>query len=182
MVTTMTDDPVRVTGGVDTHKHVHVAAALDGRGGVLGVREFPATGAGHVDLRGWLGSFGTVDAVGVEGTGSWGAGLCRSLREAQVTVVTTYNVTAGSAQAALVAALRGAGAKVVVVALRNPYDIAHFPEVEAYLASFAWSREAMRAVADVLVGRTSPAGRLPVAVPTADGTATLYPYGAGIGL
>ncbi|WP_394276274.1 glycoside hydrolase family 3 protein [Luteococcus sp.] len=103
-------------------------------------------------------------------------------REAQVTVVTTYNVTAGSAQAALVAALRGAGVKVVVVALRNPYDIAHFPEVEAYLASFAWSREAMRAVADVLVGRTPPAGKLPVAVPTADGTATLYPYGAGIGL
>lgn len=86
MVTTMADDPVRVTGGVDTHKYVHVAAALDGRGGLLGVREFAATGAGHVDLRGWLGSFGTVEAVGVEGTGSWGAGLCRSLSEAQVTV------------------------------------------------------------------------------------------------
>ena len=35
-----------ITGGVDTHLDVHVAAALDGNGGVLGVESFPTTSAG----------------------------------------------------------------------------------------------------------------------------------------
>ena len=35
-----------ITGGVDTHADMHVAAALDSVGGLLGVREFPATAAG----------------------------------------------------------------------------------------------------------------------------------------
>jgi transposase len=49
-----------ITGGVDTHADVHVAAALDPIGGLLGVREFPATTAGYARLLGWLGEFGTV--------------------------------------------------------------------------------------------------------------------------
>ena len=64
-----------VTGGVDTHADVHVAAALDSVGGLLGVREFPVTPAGYAGLLGWLGGFGTVCLVGIEGTGSYGAGL-----------------------------------------------------------------------------------------------------------
>ena len=42
-----------ITGGVDTHADVHVAAALDPIGGLLGVREFPATPAGYASLPGW---------------------------------------------------------------------------------------------------------------------------------
>jgi transposase len=76
-----------VTGGVDTHAEVHVAAALDSIGGLLGVREFAATAAGYADLLGWLGGFGTVALVGVEGTGSYGAGLARHLAAAGVRVV-----------------------------------------------------------------------------------------------
>jgi transposase len=69
-------DPARtVTGGVDTHKDAHVAAALDGLGRVLGTRSFPATTAGYRRLREWLHGFGALDAVGIEGTGAWGAGL-----------------------------------------------------------------------------------------------------------
>ena len=64
-----------ITGGVDTHANVHVAAALDPIGGLLGVREFPATTAGYARLLGWLAGFGTVCLVGIEGTGSYGAGL-----------------------------------------------------------------------------------------------------------
>jgi transposase len=64
-----------ITGGVDTHADVHVAAALDPIGGLPGVREFPATAAGYVRLLGWLAGFGTVCLVGIEGTGSYGAGL-----------------------------------------------------------------------------------------------------------
>jgi len=64
-----------ITGGVDTHADTHVAAALDPVGGLLGVREFPATAAGYAGLLDWLGGFGTVCLVGIEGTGSYGAGL-----------------------------------------------------------------------------------------------------------
>src|SRR5215471_3092121 len=76
-----------VTGGVDTHAEVHVAAALDPIGGLLGVREFPATPAGYAQLLGWLGGFGTVCLAGVEGTGSYGAGLARHIAAAGVRVV-----------------------------------------------------------------------------------------------
>jgi transposase len=79
--------PRLVTGGVDTHLDVNVAAALDPVGGLLGVAEFPTTSAGHRDLLGWLSGFGPVARAGVEGTGSYGAGLARFLRAAGVAVV-----------------------------------------------------------------------------------------------
>ena len=77
----------RITGGVDTHLDCHVAAALDERGALLGVESFETTSVGYRHLIGWLRSFGDVEIVGVEGTGSYGAGLCRSLHRAQVAVV-----------------------------------------------------------------------------------------------
>ena len=86
-MTIMVEDARVITGGVDTHAGTHVAAALDGIGGLLGVQEFPATPAGYARLLGWLGSFGTVALVGVEGTGSYGAGLARYLDAAAVRVV-----------------------------------------------------------------------------------------------
>jgi transposase len=49
-----------ITGGVDTHLDVHVAAALDPIGGVLGVESFPTTPKGYRSLVSWLGSFGTI--------------------------------------------------------------------------------------------------------------------------
>ena len=76
-----------ITGGVDTHADVHVAAALDPIGGLLGVQEFPATAAGYARLLDWLGGFGTVCLVGIEGTGSYGAGLTRHVTAAGVRVV-----------------------------------------------------------------------------------------------
>ena len=84
---TIVEDTRAITGGVDTHADVHVAAALDPVGGLLGVREFPATAAGYAELLGWLRSFGTVALAGVEGTGSYGAGLARYLAAAGVRVV-----------------------------------------------------------------------------------------------
>ena len=75
-----------ITGGVDTHADVHVAAALDPIGGLLGVQEFPATPAGYARLLGWLGGFGTVCLVGIEGTGSYGAGLARHVTAAGIRV------------------------------------------------------------------------------------------------
>jgi transposase len=76
-----------VTGGVDTHADTHVAAALDSIGGLPGVQEFPVTPAGYARLLGWLGGFGTVALAGIEGTGSYGAGLARHITAAGVRVV-----------------------------------------------------------------------------------------------
>ena len=53
---------------------MHVAAAVDANGGVLGVESFPTTPAGFAELHAWLARFGTLDRVGVEGTGAYGAG------------------------------------------------------------------------------------------------------------
>jgi transposase len=84
---TMTTLPLRITGGVDTHLDVHVAAALDERGALLAVGSFATTPAGYRQLLAWLRSFGAVELVGVEGTGSYGAGLTRHLHQAGVRVV-----------------------------------------------------------------------------------------------
>jgi transposase len=69
---------------VDTHAGMHVAAALDSLGGLVGVREFPATAAGYADLLSCQGGFGDLALAGVEGTGSYGAGLARYLAAARL--------------------------------------------------------------------------------------------------
>ncbi len=76
-----------VIGGVDTHADVHVAAALDQNGAVLGIESFRVNRAGYRRLVEWLTSFGPVIRVGVEGTGSYGVGLARHLHDAGVEVV-----------------------------------------------------------------------------------------------
>ena len=83
---TIVDAARPVTGGVDTHLDLNVAAALDPVGGLLAVEQFPATSGGHRRLLDWLAGFGPVTRVGVEGTGSYGAGLARYLRAAGVEV------------------------------------------------------------------------------------------------
>jgi len=76
-----------VTGGVDTHADVHVAAALDSIGGLLGTESFPTNPGGYSRLLSWLEGFGTLRLVGIEGTGSYGAGLARHMANAGVRVV-----------------------------------------------------------------------------------------------
>ena len=76
-----------VTGGVDTHLDKHVAAALDPLGRLVGTESFGADAAGYKALLSWLEGFGALTKVGVEGTGSYGAGLARFLRRADVAVI-----------------------------------------------------------------------------------------------
>jgi len=76
-----------VYGGVDTHADVHVAAAIDPNGAMLGVESFLADPVGYRQLIGWLNGFGPVVRVGVEGTGSYGVGLSRYLRGVGIKVV-----------------------------------------------------------------------------------------------
>ena len=75
-----------ITGGVDTHQVTHHAAVVDEQLRPVADREFPATAAGYVQLLDWMASFGLVASVGVESTGSYGAGLARHLLAAGVDV------------------------------------------------------------------------------------------------
>jgi transposase len=78
---------IDVTGGVDTHQDTHTAAVIDSVGRVLGTRQFPATASGYAALLTWIRGFGRLLRVGVEGTGAYGAGLERLLREQDVEVI-----------------------------------------------------------------------------------------------
>jgi transposase len=77
----------RIAGGVDTHGQFHHAAVELMNGARIADAQFPATGQGYVQLLAWLRSFGRLQAVGVEGTGSYGAGLARYLQGQDVTVI-----------------------------------------------------------------------------------------------
>ncbi|MEV0592028.1 IS110 family transposase [Nonomuraea cavernae] len=77
---------MEIAGGVDTHRDTHTAAVIDMVGRVLGSERFPATAAGYVALLAWMRGFGQLVRVGVEGTGAYGAGLARLLRERDVCV------------------------------------------------------------------------------------------------
>jgi transposase len=82
----MTDQP-QIIGGIDTHTDVHQAAVIDTFGRRLATAAFPTTPAGYHQLLDWLRSYGTVTAVGVEGTGAYGAELARLLRANRVSVI-----------------------------------------------------------------------------------------------
>lgn len=77
----------RIVGGVDTHADTHHAAVVLINGGRVADAQFPTTEAGYAQLVEWLRSWGRVHAVGVEGTGCYGAGLTRALHAAGVRVV-----------------------------------------------------------------------------------------------
>ena len=85
----ITPDPATfdVAGGVDTHSDSHTAAVIDQIGRVLGTQQFPTTPAGYTALLAWMRGFGRLGPVGVEGTGAYGAGLARQLRDEQVQVI-----------------------------------------------------------------------------------------------
>ncbi|MEU6760873.1 IS110 family transposase [Streptomyces sp. NPDC046685] len=86
-MTTLAQSGIQITGGVDTHKDTHTAAALDSAGRELGARQFPATPVGYRALLAWLNSLGALVLVGIEGTGVYGAGLARLLAEENVRTV-----------------------------------------------------------------------------------------------
>src|SRR3954447_238817 len=69
-----------VTVGIDTHGQTHHVAVLDARGRALDDREFPATVAGYRRVLEWVSGFGPIEAVGIEGTGCYGAALAAHLR------------------------------------------------------------------------------------------------------
>ncbi len=78
---------VQVITGVDTHKDQHVAVAIDGRGVRLDEKHVPVAVSGYEELERWSCSLGQIHAFGIEGTGSYGAGLARFLTDRSHTVI-----------------------------------------------------------------------------------------------
>ena len=79
--------PRRIVGGVDTHKDLHVAAIVDDHDSVLETRSFASTRQGYRQLLAWMRGFGELDRIGIESTGSYGAGLLRFLQAAGIEVL-----------------------------------------------------------------------------------------------
>lgn len=94
---------------------------------------------------------------------------------ADVVIVTTYSSSAAIPQQNLVNELIAAGKKVIVAAMRNPYDISSFSQVNGYVATYGNKAISTNALARVLTGEVNPTGKLPVSIKG------LYDYGFGIG-
>ena len=78
---------VNIIVGVDTHKDVHAAVAINGIGARLGTLTIPVSPQRLRGLETWPRAFGSIHAFGVEGTGLYGAGLSRFLLAKGHTVV-----------------------------------------------------------------------------------------------
>jgi beta-N-acetylhexosaminidase len=123
----------------------------------------------------------TARTTGTAPTATAIAGAVTAAADADAVVVATYNVTATSTQRTLVQRLLETGKPVVVLAVRNPYDVAHLPGARAVVASYSWTDTEVRAAARVIAGQVSPSGRLPVPVQRADAPAeVLFPIGHGL--
>ena len=71
---------IKIIVGVDTHKDIHAAVAINEIGARLGTLTIPVSPKGYRDLETWARAFGVIHAFGIEGTGSYGAGLSRFLQ------------------------------------------------------------------------------------------------------
>jgi transposase len=76
-----------VVGGVDTHKDLHVAAVVDAHDQVLARESFPTTRHGYKQMLAWMRSFGQLRCIGIESTGTYGAGLLRYMQNAGIEVL-----------------------------------------------------------------------------------------------
>lgn len=80
-------NPPPMVAGIDTHKSTHHVAVLDHLGRRVADREFPTTAHGYQQIVAFLREHGPVEHVGVEGTGSYGAGIARALAGEGFTVI-----------------------------------------------------------------------------------------------
>ncbi len=76
-----------VIGGVDTHKDLHVASVVNEQDQVLGTQCFATTRQGYRQMLAWMRSFGQVQRIGIESTGTYGAGLLRFMQRAGVEIL-----------------------------------------------------------------------------------------------
>lgn len=199
-------DPAAVSSVVGTPEHLATADAVTDRTTTLvkndaGTLPLAVSGkkvlvAGYgvsvtstlADALAAKGATTTVRQTGTSPTDAQVADAVSAANDSDTVVVTTMkawdtSVTDKRAgQQKLVKALLATGKPVVVVATRDPYDIAYFTQAPTYLATYSYSPVAIDAVARVITGEVSPSGKLPVDIPVAgQPTTVLYPFGHGLG-
>jgi beta-N-acetylhexosaminidase len=96
-------------------------------------------------------------------------------------IVVTNRAWSSPAQQQLVAELEASGKPVIVAAVRDPYDVAHLPSTDTFVATYSYAGVSIRNLAKTLFGEVNPSGRLPVDIPAAGDPGTiLYPFGHGL--
>lgn len=192
-------DPAALDSVVGTDDHLATAAAVSDRTTTLvanddGVLPFAApgkkvlvTGYGVTTtqtLADGITAAGATTTVRQTGTSPSDAAIAGAVAAAQgkdAVVVTTMKAWGTPAQQKLVKALQDTGIPVIVVATRDPYDIAYLPGTATYLATYSYSPVAIESVARVITGSVSPTGKLPVDIPTLDDpNSVLFPFGHGL--
>lgn len=199
-----TADPDRVDAVVGTPEHLAVADTVTERTTTLVTNDDAVvpldpkgskvllTGYGKSTLAALAtaleeaGATTSTTVTGAAPTSEGIAAVVASAKQADTVVVTTMKAgdTATDeygGQKKLVKDLLATDATVVVLAVRDPYDIAEFPQAPTYLATYSDGAVAMTAAARVLLGEVPPRGKLPVDIPAADDPDTvLYPFGHGL--
>jgi beta-N-acetylhexosaminidase len=135
-------------------------------------------------LSGLVSERGPATSVLETGTDPTDEQIQASVAEAQgsdLIVVTTSRAATSAGQQKLVDALIDTGVPVVVVAVREPYDIAYLPEAQTFLTTYGYRTVSLASAVEVIFGESAPRGRLPVDIPTAeDPNEILYPFGHGL--
>jgi beta-N-acetylhexosaminidase len=203
------DDPYVDVGAVDdvvgTPKHLATAERITDRtvtaikndDGLLPLgdesRSVLVTGYGQTataTLGEALAQHGATPTVASTGSQPTDAAIADAVAKAQthdLTVVLTMKAWDTEAtdpegrQQRLVRELLATGKPVIVVAVYDPYDVAHVSEAPTFLTTYGFNVVSMPSLAKVLYGEISPTGRLPVEIPsTDDPPTTLYPFGHGL--
>jgi beta-N-acetylhexosaminidase len=202
-------DPATATQVVGASRHLSDAQAISGRTTTLVKNDaglLPlATGPRDVLVAGWgmtttqtmataLAARGATAQVLESGTTPSQTAIDTAVAAAQdadLVVVSTNNAyavaaatgeptAAAAAQTRLVKALLTTGTPVVVAAMRNPYDVASFPEAPTVLDTYGYTASQIESLVRVLFGEVDPTGRLPVSIPLTDGAGELFPFGHGL--
>lgn len=198
-------DPAKVSGVVGTPEHLATANAITDRTGTLVANDdktLPyAAGGKKVLVTGYGGGTTQTLADGLARRGATTqtvqtgsapsdaaiASAVAAAADKDAVVVTTMKawdttVTDPKAgQQRLVQQLLATGKPVIVVAVRDPYDIAYLPGVKTYLATYSYSPVAIESAVRVITGEVAPSGKLPVDIPAkGDPQRVLYPFGHGL--
>jgi beta-N-acetylhexosaminidase len=91
----------------------------------------------------------------------------RAVDRAEVVVLATLNAILDADQVRLAEIVRdrAPNARLVVVALRGPYDLLRMTWIETFVCAYTSVEPSVVALAEVLFGQTPPVGRLPVELP-----------------
>ena len=202
-------DPAVATRVMGAPQHLADAQAITDRTTTLVKNDaglLPlAAGPRNVLVAGWgvgttqamataLAARGATTQVRESGTTPSATAIANAVAAAQandLVVVSTNNAyaidgttgqptAAAAAQTRLVRALLATGKPVVVAAMRNPYDVASFPEASTVLDTFGYTSGQVESLVRVLFGEVNPTGKLPVSIPRADGTGELFAFGHGL--